>query len=145
MTHTPEPWTCEPLKWDDAWGHVGCIVAVTSAGYSGRRSVEASFRIGRALDNQVQVDERANAVRIVACVNACAGMADPAAEIERLRDQADRLLEACKAMVGVCEGFPDIAAEPSVASCMNMARKAIGSLAALADAALNPPPKEPKP
>ena len=29
--------------------------------------------------------EHANAARIVACVNACAGMDDPAAEIERLR------------------------------------------------------------
>jgi hypothetical protein len=30
--------------------------------------------------------QHANAARIVACVNACAGMDDPAAEIERLRD-----------------------------------------------------------
>jgi hypothetical protein len=38
---------------------------------------------------------------------------------------APELLEACKAMVGVCEGFPDIAEEPSVAACMAMATKAI--------------------
>jgi hypothetical protein len=39
--------------------------------------------------------------------------------------QAPALLEACKMMVGVCEGFPDIANEPSVKQCMDWTRKAI--------------------
>jgi hypothetical protein len=38
--------------------------------------------------------DEANASRIVACVNACAGMEDPAAEIERLKAQRDELLAA---------------------------------------------------
>ena len=36
----------------------------------------------------------ANAARIVTCVNACAGMEDPAAEIDELKRQRDELLEA---------------------------------------------------
>ena len=40
-------------------------------------------------------------------------------------EAAPDLLEALKAMVGVCEGFPDIANEPSVAECMAFARKAL--------------------
>jgi hypothetical protein len=34
----------------------------------------------------------ANAARIVSCVNACAGMSDPAQEIERLREKAAQRL-----------------------------------------------------
>lgn len=37
---------------------------------------------------------RENARRIAACVNACAGMEDPAAEIAELKRQRDELLEA---------------------------------------------------
>ena len=40
-----------------------------------------------------QSNDRANAARIVACVNACAGMTDPAAQIKALRDA----LEATRA------------------------------------------------
>jgi hypothetical protein len=36
-----------------------------------------------------------NARRIVACVNACAGMEDPAAEIARLQAENDELDEQC--------------------------------------------------
>ena len=38
----------------------------------------------------------ANAMRIVGCVNACVGMEDPAAEIEKLRRQRDELLDLVK-------------------------------------------------
>ena len=41
----------------------------------------------------------ANAARIVTCVNACAGMEDPAAEIDELRRQRDELLGLVKAVV----------------------------------------------
>ena len=39
---------------------------------------------------------RANASRIVTCVNACAGMEDPAAEIAELKRQRDELLDLVK-------------------------------------------------
>ena len=42
---------------------------------------------------------RANARRIVACVNACEGMEDPAAEIAELKRQLDELLGLVKAVV----------------------------------------------
>ena len=38
----------------------------------------------------------ANANRIMTCVNACAGMDDPAAEIEKLKRQRDELLDLVK-------------------------------------------------
>jgi hypothetical protein len=38
---------------------------------------------------------------------------------------AEMLLEALKMMVGVCEGFPDVAEEPSIKACMDDARKVI--------------------
>ena len=108
MTHTPEPWTYEPLEWDNAWGRVGCIVAVTFPGYSGRRK---SFRIGRALDDQIQVDEHANAARIVACVNACAGMTDPAAELASLRAEVERLRKENQTLSDMSQGKDDAIAE----------------------------------
>lgn len=40
------------------------------------------------------VYSREDARRIVACVNACAGMADPAAEIAKLRAERDKLMAA---------------------------------------------------
>ena len=43
-----------------------------------------------------QTSSRANSVRIVACVNACAGIDAPA----ELRRQRDALLEACKGLLG---------------------------------------------
>ena len=42
---------------------------------------------------------RANANRIVTCVNACVGMEDPAAEIEKLKRQRDELLALARAVV----------------------------------------------
>ena len=72
--HTPEPWKCE--------GHVVYFPNV-AGGFSLRDCPGAV----------------ATARRIVACVNACEGMADPAAEIADLKSQRDEMLEAAKAVV----------------------------------------------
>ena len=40
--------------------------------------------------------DKSNGERIVACVNACAGMDDPAAEIKRLREIEWQYKELCK-------------------------------------------------
>jgi len=48
-----------------------------------------------------------HARRIVACVNACAGMADPAAEIEKLKARCERLTEAASEMVLALEWHPE--------------------------------------
>jgi len=72
--HTPEPWKDGFLRVTALDG--GMKIAVTSC------------EIGN-----VEI-EQANANRIVTCVNACAGMADPAAEIAELKRQRDELLVA---------------------------------------------------
>ena len=45
----------------------------------------------------VEMPSADNARRIVACVNACAGMGDPTAEIAELKRQRDELLAALEA------------------------------------------------
>lgn len=66
--HTPEPWT-----------HKGGFVFEASA------IPPHGPKYGLIGVAAVQYNEDANAARIVACVNACAGMADPAAELAALR------------------------------------------------------------
>lgn len=61
--HTTEPWT------DTALGHV----------------VDTRGEIICTMRHAYDIDGPANAARITACVNACAGMADPVAEIAALR------------------------------------------------------------
>ena len=63
LAHTPEPWTAN----DEITGGKVSIYANGPLGYIGE-------------------NPEANAARICACVNACAGMTDPAAEIKALRD-----------------------------------------------------------
>ena len=77
-THTPEPWVNGNalLKSDGTdlmldYGHYTAHIG----------------RISSMSENDIAI-----ASRIVACVNACAGMEDPAAEIERLKAQRDELV-----------------------------------------------------
>jgi hypothetical protein len=65
MSHTQEPWEVEE---DDN----GSIIV------SGRQMVNIGYH--------------EEAFRIVACVNACAGMIDPAAEINAMREQLAQCL-----------------------------------------------------
>jgi hypothetical protein len=64
--HTKEPWRLDPNQPDN---------------------IERVFYDGCLRDNWCRdpICSEANAARIVACVNACVGMKDPAAEIERLK------------------------------------------------------------
>jgi hypothetical protein len=71
--HTPEPWQMHGMSIVDGEGN-----GIANAG-------EGSITI-----------ELANKRRAVACVNACAGMADPAAEIAALRDALCRLWDWCE-------------------------------------------------
>ena len=77
--HTPEPWKDGFLRVTALNG--GMRVAVTSCD-----------------GGNVEI-EQANANRIVDCVNACAGMADPAAEIAELKRKRDELLAALGAAI----------------------------------------------
>jgi hypothetical protein len=70
MNHTPEPWDLKQQYSADSNG--SCMYKITKQGDYWPIIPECSTG--------------ENFARIVACVNACAGMDDPAAEIERLRD-----------------------------------------------------------
>lgn len=84
--HTPEPWACDP----DSIGHIYAVGDKRATGACGN----VLTYTGRPLE-----ERRANARRIVACVNACAGMADPAADIARM-------LAALAAAPGAVGGAP---------------------------------------
>jgi hypothetical protein len=79
--HTPEPWGWNMhdmdgrTKWyirEHPWHHAGPVAQ------GGRAICKVSAVVGNTA-------ARANASRIVACVNACAGIEDPASELARLR------------------------------------------------------------
>lgn len=86
--HTPEPWVADDrhdietnFYSDDATGSIiGGCQEYTFA----HRDIE---------------ERRANARRIVSCVNACAGMSDPTAEIAELKRQRDELLASLGAAI----------------------------------------------
>jgi len=90
--HTPEPWVADDrhdletnFYSDDATGSIigGCQEYMFA-----HRDIE---------------ERRANARRIVTCINACAGMADPAAEIAELKRQRDAFqLEAVNCHEMLC-------------------------------------------
>ena len=82
--HTPEPWY---------WHENGSYCEIDS---------ERDGQIGDSCASSCLGDidlGRANACRIVACVNACEGMEDPAAEIAELKRQRNELLGLVKAVV----------------------------------------------
>ena len=91
--HTPEPWKYEKelSAGFDEW-----LISM-DAGDRGRGICIAETRPGSAAGG------KANAIRIVTCVNACAGMADPAAEIAELKRQRDSFqLEAINCHEMLC-------------------------------------------
>ena len=95
--HTPEPWYLQSGDWP-AW------IRTARDGYVIVRAESPYFGHGAEREN------RANGERVVACVNACAGMADPAAEIAELRKKAhgwELLIQAVQAMADTTtEGQP---------------------------------------
>lgn len=87
--HTPEPWvaTGRAIKRDNGFSYGEIIANVLGGKTSGPFFVQS-------------YDEcEANAIRIVGCVNACAGMEDPAAEIDELKRQRDELFSVISAIL----------------------------------------------
>ncbi len=80
---TPEPWT-----FDD------CEMKIKGSGDFYGLNVIANVSLKMDYSRGMAT-QSANAQRIVQCVNACAGMEDPAEEIERLRNRIKEL-EALK-------------------------------------------------
>ena len=100
--HTPEPWRTEGGPGE--LGSANCV-------YSGPRRTpdNPSDYVCSCLSREgySQTSARpergyANAARIVACVNACTGMADPAKEIERLR-RCEAELDAATSAMGTLD------------------------------------------
>ena len=80
--HSPEPWSSD----------------INSSDWHQIRSSDKNWiadTCASMCDGNIPLGE-ANAARIVACVNACAGMEDPAVEIEKLKRQRDELLNLVK-------------------------------------------------
>ena len=75
--HTKEPWRVMGP----------CAQWETARIFSGARYIGS---IGNS--DETESETRANADRIVSCVNACAGMEDPATDISALKAQRDELL-----------------------------------------------------
>lgn len=88
MSHTKEPWSVN----DNPASNYR--VEIFNVGQKGKPRVIA--RLPQMTDKSTP---ESNAARIVACVNACAGMADPAAEIARLRE-SDKVLLDSESAVG---------------------------------------------
>lgn len=85
--HTPEPWRVD-----------GYVVYALELDRLGRERNRFTAAVYTSLRGSAPFSEAAaNAARIVACVNACAGLPDPAAELARLREvereQAARIAE----------------------------------------------------
>lgn len=78
--HTPQPW-----DWRGPWQHTGWTRVFDSKG----EEVLSVLSSWESLEWEVTA-----AARIVACVNACAGMADPAAEIAALKQQNAEMMQA---------------------------------------------------
>lgn len=108
--HTPGPWSCS--EWDTTgpsaaaafvgeaemndYGHAHCRVAQAQG--AGQNAVAVA--VG---DSQIEAD--ANAARIVACVNACEGLDDPARSITEMRMVAD------EAYVGIAHDLESLRAQ----------------------------------
>lgn len=78
VAHTPEPWRI-----------------VTTDHKSGNRAPIKTHVLADKTGAQLFTGALPNAERIVACVNACAGIANPTA----MREQRDELLEVVRALV----------------------------------------------
>ena len=76
--HTPEPWSIGTSRITS--------LNICAIDLYGNKAIVASPNFNFSNHHE-------NALRIVTCVNACAGMADPAAEIAELKRQRDELID----------------------------------------------------
>jgi hypothetical protein len=110
--HTPEPWNHSADL-----PHHGCRLIHAADGYLVADAGRITRRTGDEMDS--------NARRIVACVNACAGMKDPQAEIAALRAALEPFAEL--ATSAKCDEMPEFAACTFIITAASMlaARAAI--------------------
>lgn len=109
-THTPEPWVMD-------YNRFGTPI-VTGCNLKGAKEDLICI-----LSCRILARAEVNAARIVACVNACEGMVDPAAEIAELKAQRDELLAAlnvCAASLCTYGSHPIV--EKQVNNAINKAK-----------------------
>lgn len=90
IKHTPEPWAVEI-------SHNGGCVKIVETGLEYPRSLGQLVSYGDRQD----INAKANARRIVAAVNACAGLSTDElekTEVQKIAQQRDQLLEALKGL-----------------------------------------------
>ena len=77
--HTPEPWF---------------ITGLSASTITDKNAVVTALipELKAQADICDQVTRNANAARIVACVNACAGLSDPAADLAALREALQQIV-----------------------------------------------------
>ena len=92
--HTPEPWELLDAEADKEYLRIRGTVL------GGRYKIANVLwpNYSESARDREAAETLANAERIIDCVNACAGMADPAAEIAELKRQLDELLGLVKAV-----------------------------------------------
>ena len=92
--HTPEPWTV----FKDEYG-----IPVQTRFY-----IKKSIATICAMNSPCLLYAKGekDAKRIVACINACAGMEDPAAEITKLRDNQKVLVDALESIAHSVWAWP---------------------------------------
>lgn len=130
--HTPEPWSAGVIKYKGEWhftavpvGNEGKITAL--CGLAGANGEDESI---------------ANARRIVACVNACAGvetghlekygLPDFAQKISDLREQRDELLAALERCRFALEPYDDIKPRDWKSDRLNLREAHQAAVAAIA-------------
>jgi hypothetical protein len=121
--HTPEPWSVRPEK--------------DSAFFGVRHTLHKFTTLGHC---QIRVDYTpesiANASRIVACVNACAGIDDPAKEIATHRARIAELEQATPTtepttVLGWLERLPDGYRERAIGQCDKPDERCVSMIVAI--------------
>jgi hypothetical protein len=88
VKHTPGPW------------RIAAGVVICAADHAGNSAQVATTQYSAF----TWEEEERNAERIVSCVNACAGIEDPAAYIEAMRRELRRLVDLCDTEATMFDG-----------------------------------------
>ena len=101
--HTPEPWELLDAEGDKEYLRIRGTVL------GGRYKIANVLwpNYSESAREREAAETLANAERIIDCVNACAGIADPAAEIAELKRQRDELLAALNKYEEAFDGLFD--------------------------------------
>lgn len=89
---------------------------------------EHGYAVGRGDVELMQTPHRWAAARVAACLNACDGIDDPAAELPAVRDHLSGVLSVLPYAVPVLEGVKKDATAKAVRECCDQLRAASARL-----------------